>query len=107
MIDAISVVVCRSRFALGSQASPIPPCSSVPPIAPPGSSPRVGGAERPRTKRREAAKMAHPAQPSAPVLRVLLALAQLAAARGYNEWTLVAAVDRNRWCAPPARFMHS
>ena len=47
--------------------------------------------------------MAHPAQPSAPVLRVLLALAQLVAARGYNEWTLVAAVDRNRWCAPPAR----
>ena len=40
--------------------------------------------------------MAHPAQPSAPVLRVLLALAQLAAARGYNEWTLVAAADRCR-----------
>ena len=41
--------------------------------------------------------------PPAARLRVLLALAQLAAARGYNEWTLVAAVDRNRWCAPPAR----
>ena len=46
--------------------------------------------------------MAHPAQPSAPVLRVLLALAQLVAARGYNEWTLVAAADRIRARLAPA-----